>query len=519
MMDIRPMSLAMSLTIAAALVFAGAAAVAQVPDISGTWVAEAPSPVGEIEVVYRFKESDGRLSGSQVLSVGESPIVEGELHGEEFSFTVAFTSFGAPRTLMGSGRIVADGLAIVPAIPPPPGGATPKPLVFHRGFPSGDIAVDPMDYRELPALRLPALKVVSRNALAQTPPMGWNSWNRFAVHVSDALVRDMADALVKSGMRAAGYRYVIIDDGWQGRRDAQGVLQPNAKFPDMKALARYVHARGLKLGLYSSPGPRSCAGYEGSYGHETLDVRTWASWGIDYLKYDWCSAGQVWKDADMRAVYQRMGEALRKVKRPILFSVCQYGRDDVQEWAPLVGAHLWRTTGDIKDNWERLSEIGFSQGAFARFAGPGHWNDPDMLEIGNGKMSIDEYRTQFSLWALLAAPLIAGNDVRELPAPIADILLNREVIGVDQDSLGRQGVRVSKNGDVEIWVRPLRKGAAVGIFNRGPAAAETSVTWGELGLASPRTLRDVWSHQNEAVGEGISTAVPSHGVMLFRVEP
>ncbi len=509
----------MFLATAVAWLCASATVSAQIADISGTWVSETPSPVGDIEMVYRFRESGGRLSGVQALSVGEAPIVDGERHGEEFSFTVTFTSFGAPRTLIGSGRIVGDELLIVPAIPPPPGGAIAKPLVFHRGFPGGDMALDPMDYRYLPAVRLPALKSVPRDGLARTPPMGWSSWNKFGVRVSDQLVREMADAMVKSGMRAAGYRYLNIDDGWEGRRDTQGVLQPNAKFPDMKALARYVHARGLKLGLYSSPGPRSCAGFEGSYGHEAVDARSWANWGIDYIKYDWCSAGHVWQDADMRAVYQRMGEALRRVKRPIMFSVSQYGRANVQEWAPLVGAHLWRTSGDITDSWERLSEIGFSQGAFERFAGPGHWNDPDILEVGNGKMTADEYRTQFSLWALLAAPLIAGNDLRDMAPPIADILLNRDVIAVDQDSLGRQGVRVSKDGDVEIWVRPLRKGAAVGIFNRGPAAAQVSVTWAALGLMAPRNVRDLWAHADRSAGPGVDAAVPSHGVVLLRAEP
>src|SRR5580700_9346475 len=227
---------------------------------------------------------------------------------------------------------------------------------------------------------------------AQTPPMGWNSWNHFADRVDDRGVRAAADALVASGMKDAGYIYINIDDTWEAGRDAQGFIKPNQKFPDMKALADYVHSKGLKIGIYSSPGAETCAGYEGSLGHEEQDARTFAAWGIDYLKYDWCSASALYSNDDMHALYQKMGDALHASGRPIVYSLCQYGRADVWKWGPDVGGNLWRTTGDIRDTWDSMTTIGFKQDGLAPWAKPGHWNDPDMLEIGNGGMSDTEYQ-------------------------------------------------------------------------------------------------------------------------------
>ena len=231
--------------------------------------------------------------------------------------------------------------------------------------------------------------------------MGWNSWNHFGNNVDDSIVRTTAAKLVNSGLAAAGYIYINIDDTWEGSRDSTGNIIPNEKFPDMKALADYVHSRGLKLGIYSSPGPNTCGGYLGSYGHEEQDATTYADWGIDYLKYDWCSAGSIYSNDQLQAVYQKMGIALEKSGRHVAYSLCEYGMGNVWEWGPKVGANLWRTTGDIQDNWKSMSEIGFSQSEISKYAGPGHWNDPDMLEIGNGGMTNTEYRTHFSLWCLL----------------------------------------------------------------------------------------------------------------------
>jgi alpha-galactosidase len=273
----------------------------------------------------------------------------------------------------------------------------------------------------------------------------------------------------------------------------------------------------LKLGIYSSPGPNTCAGYEGSYGHEEQDARVYAAWGIDYLKYDWCGARTIYSDEEMPPVYQKMGDALLASGRPIVYSLCQYGRLDVWKWGADVGGNLWRTTGDIRDSWDSMTGIGFKQNEFAEWARPGHWNDPDMLEIGNGAMSEAEYRTHLSLWAMLAAPLLAGNDLRSMSPAILSILTNREVIAVDQDKEGKQGKQVWKSGEQEIWTRPLAGGArAVAIFNRGAEAAKVTVCWADLGMRNKTSVRDLWEHRDvENSGPEYSVSVPSHGVVML----
>ena len=391
-------------------------------------------------------------------------------------------------------------------------GGAPGPDVVARRAPAGEGAYPA---RVAP----PALHKVAHNGLAKTPPMGWNSWNKFHGRVDDASVRSIADAMASNGMKAAGYLYVNIDDTWEGSRDAAGNIQSNKKFPDMKALADYVHSKGLKLGIYSSPGPNTCAGYEGSYGHEEQDAKTWAAWGIDYLKYDWCSARNLYSDEEMQAVYQKMGDALRATGRPIVYSLCQYGRAEVWKWGPEVGGNLWRTTGDISDNWNSMTRIGFAQDEHSPWAKTGHWNDPDMLEIGNGGMSDDEYRTHMSLWSILAAPLLAGNDLRDMKPAIRDILTNREVIAIDQDSTGKQGTRTGKAGDQEIWVKTLADGGqAIGLFNRGSQSTKMNLKWADIGLKSaPSKVRDLWAHQDvKPAGLDYSADVPSHGVVMLR---
>jgi alpha-galactosidase len=329
----------------------------------------------------------------------------------------------------------------------------------------------------------------------------------------------MADAMISSGMKDAGYIYINIDDTWEGERDAHGNITSNKKFPDMKALSDYVHSKGLKLGIYSSPGPNTCAGYEGTYGHEEQDARTWAAWGIDYLKYDWCGARNLYSDEEMQPVYQKMGDALRKAGRPIVFSLCQYGFADVWKWGPEVGGNLWRTTNDIRDTYDSMEKIGFEQDEHGPYAAPGHWNDPDMLEIGNGGMSDDEYRTHMSLWSILAAPLLAGNDLRSMPAATASILMNREVIAVDQDGAGKQGRRAWKADAQEIWVRPLAAGDhAVAVFNRAASPAVVKFKWADLGISRPSQGRDLWAHKEKAIQDAESLTVPAHGVAMFRVK-
>jgi alpha-galactosidase len=396
--------------------------------------------------------------------------------------------------------------------------------------------------------------------LASTPPMGWNSWNHFGRNVSAADVRAAADALVSSGMKDAGYVYVNIDDGWQGTRDSEGNIHGNDKFPDMKALADYVHSRGLKLGIYSSPGPRTCANFEGSYGHEEQDAQTYGAWGIDFLKYDLCSYRlilaeqaeglsakqketlkqaasdpraqaamlsrmlQVYSSeqiAMMKAAYEKMHLALQKTGHPIFFSLCQYGLGDVWQWGTSVGGNAWRTTSDIRDSYSSMSSIGFGQLGIAQFAGPGHWNDPDMLEVGNGGMTTEEYRTHMSLWALLAAPLLAGNDLSQMSPATLAILTNREVIAVDQDALGKQGERVWASKADEVWVKPLKGGAfAVGLFNRGGEAGPITLRFADLGLSRPVKARDLWTGKDLGkLHESYTLTVPQHGVVMLKLQP
>src|SRR5215831_18449637 len=339
-------------------------------------------------------------------------------------------------------------------------------------------------------------------AVAATPPMGWNSWNHFRDKVDDATIRAQADAMVSSGMRDAGYIFINIDDTWESERDAEGNIRTNSKFPDMKALADYVHSKGLKLGIYSSPGTKTCAKYEGSYGHEEQDAQTYADWGIDYLKYDLCSLRDMMKDAPtpeaahkmMLEAYTKMHKALLKTGRPIVYSLCQYGNDAVWKWGGSVGGNLWRTTGDISDRYARMAEIGFAQAGLAKYSGPGHWNDPDMLEVGNGGMNTEEYRTHMSLWAILAAPLLAGNDLTRMSPETISLLTNKNVIAIDQDPAGLAGDRVSAEGPVEVWARPLADGSkAVGLFNRHAQPMEIRTDFRQIGFHGPVRVRDVWN--------------------------
>lgn len=389
--------------------------------------------------------------------------------------------------------------------------------------------------------------------LALTPPMGWSTWNHFHHDISDALIRAQADALVASGMRDAGYVYVNIDGGWEGYRDAAGVLHPNQNFPDMKALGDYIHSKGLKFGMYTGPGPGTCAGAPASYEHEEQDARMFASWGVDFLKYDLCSFREIMisesgagakasapakaaagyaeimaqepdavvekADHIMEAAYEKMHQALLATGRPMIFSMCQYGYAKVWEWGPSVGGNLWRTSGDINDNYERVTDNGFGEAGLAPYAGPGHWNDPDFLEVGNGKMTPDEWRTNFSLWAILAAPLIAGNDLVNMTPETKSILLNKELIAVDQDPLGKQGDRAYQIGPLQVWTKLLSGGdVAVGLFNGIRVPAKMTLKLESVGWHGAATARDLWAHRNLGEIHGEYTAmVPGHGVVMLRL--
>jgi alpha-galactosidase len=376
------------------------------------------------------------------------------------------------------------------------------------------------------ALALVAQPAAGEDRLALTPPMGWNSWNKFGCDVSEGLIKETAAAMVSTGMKDAGYRYVVIDDCWQVQRDEKGRIVPDpARFPSgMKALADDVHGKGLLFGLYSDAGSGTCQKRPGSKGYEELDARTYAAWGVDYLKYDWCNT----EGQDTRDAYGRMSQALRASGRPIVFSICEWGSTKPWLWAQGIG-HLWRTTGDIQDCWDcsrswggmGLTHIIDLQADLHPYAGPGHWNDPDMLEVGNGGMTAAEYRAHFSFWALFAAPLMAGNDLRSAAPETLAILTNREVIAVDQDVLGMQGRKVRDDGAHEVWLKLLADGSrAVILFNRGSEAADIVTSWEEIGLypAGPALVRDLWKKADLGSFVGrFSARVDPHGVAMVRI--
>ena len=330
--------------------------------------------------------------------------------------------------------------------------------------------------------------------LAETPQMGWSSWNKFQTDINETLIKEIADKMVSLGLVDAGYVYLNLDDGWHGERDAQGfVHEDKEKFPSgMKALADYLHARGLKLGIYSDAGTNTCACYTGSLGHEYQDAFMYAHWDVDYLKYDWCFTNNI----NPKGAYALMRDALREAGRPILFSMCEWGTSKPWEWAADVG-HSWRTTGDIGVGFlaipQRYDENGNkawtplgvmtivdSNEPLRQYAGPGHWNDPDMLEVGNG-MTAAEDRAHFSLWCMMAAPLILGNDITDMTPETLATITNREVIAIDQDPLGIQGLRLKTEGDIQYWFKPLSDGDwAFCILNVGEAPAQVDIDWSAL---------------------------------------
>jgi alpha-galactosidase len=364
--------------------------------------------------------------------------------------------------------------------------------------------------------------------VARTPPMGWNSWNKFGCDVSETLMRETADAMVSTGMKDAGYEYLVIDDCWQVERDADGrIVEDPERFPSgMRALADYVHSKGLKFGLYSDAGTGTCQKRPGSRGHEAIDAGTYAEWGVDYLKYDWCNT----EGQDTRDAYALMSQALRATGRPIVFSICEWGSTRPWLWASGIG-HLWRATGDIQDCWD----CGRSWGGMGvvhiidlmadlyPYSGPGGWNDPDMLEVGNGGLTANESRAHFSFWALFNAPLMAGNDLRDMSQETLAILTQPEVIAVDQDPLGIQGRKVWDRGPQEVWMKPLADGSrAVILFNRGTEASEITAQWEDIGLfpGGEATVRDLWQRKDLGTFTGsFKETVEPHGVAMVRIEP
>ena len=424
------------------------------------------------------------------------------------------------------------------------------------------------------------------DTICLTPPLGWNSWNFFAGNIDESKIRGAADAMVATGLINHGWTYINMDDRWEGQRDPDGKIEADAvKFPDVKKLSDYIHGLGLKFGIYSSPGPTTCARAVATYQHEDQDAQSYADWGVDYVKYDWCSYGTIAAkrtldeyskllssdeasqyaqmtadlakiprrnrtpeqttqfndltaklkaitdkiDPDKRKVidllilqepYAKFRASLDKVNRDIVFSFCQYGMGNVSAWGAATGGNLWRTTGDITATWRRIAEIGFAQDPLAQYASPGHWNDPDMLEVGNGKLTTDENFTHMTLWCVLAAPLLIGCEMPKMDAFTVSLFSNDEVLAVDQDPLGKQGYRIKTDGQTEVWVKPLTGGAwAVALFNRGDQPAAISATWAELKLSAYPSIRDLWRQKNiDASPDGISAQVNAHGAELYRVE-
>ena len=378
-----------------------------------------------------------------------------------------------------------------------------------------------------------ALTIVGgADALVLTPPMGWNSWNAWGTSVDAEKVKAAADWMVKSGLAAHGFQYVNIDDGWEGKRDSSGVLQPDpAKFPDMKSLADYVHAQGLKIGIYSSPGPTTCGGRAGSYEHERQDAETWARWGIDYLKHDYCSYERLhpgFELSTLQAPYLVMRDALATLDRDVVYSIGNYGYGEAWKWAGSVGGHLWRTTGDLSDSWLNLESVGFRQAGRERYAKPGEWNDTDMLVIGPvgwgptlhpTNLTKNEQILHITLWAMQAAPLLIGADLSQLDPFTLALLTNDEVLDVDLDTLGRAGSRVWKDGKLEVWSRPLADGSrAVALFNRGLKPYSATARWTDIGVKGRQRVRDLWQRKDLGVFENSYTVtVPRHGAVMLRV--
>lgn len=417
--------------------------------------------------------------------------------------------------------------------------------------------------------------LVVGQTIALTPPMGWNSWNSFACNVTASDIKNTVDQLIKTGLADYGWSYINIDDCWmkvpdvahmpEGKekalrepyykanvdfriktkkirfneqeligdtRDVNGNVLANKDFPDMRSLTDHLHKYGFKAGLYSSPGPLTCQRYEGSYQHEHADAKQFAKWGFDYLKYDWCGYRSVVSNPSLEEVqypYRLMGQALKEADRDIVYSLCQYGMKDVWKWGASLGGNVWRTTGDIRDNWANMSKIGFNQAGLESYAGPGNWNDPDMLVVGYvgwsknlrpTYLSPNEQYTHISLWSLLAAPLLIGSDLTRLDDFTYGLLSNPEVIAVNQDILGKQASRIIKDGNIQVWSKPLLDGSiAVGVFNLGETPVDYQLSLAALQLSGNHSLRDLWKQEDVgSVETSFSVRVNRHAVKLFKIK-
>lgn len=380
-----------------------------------------------------------------------------------------------------------------------------------------------------------------QETLALTPIMGWNPWYVWGCNIDDKKIRDAADLLVSSGLAAHGYNYINLDDCWQGERNSRGEMNPNSRFPDMKALASYVHSKGLRIGIYTGPGPKTCAGYPASEGHVEQDVMTYAKWGMDFIKYDWCKE-QPKEAAPYIPVYQQMSEILSRSPRAMVHMICQYGNGEPWKWGAQVGGNLWRTDNDLADAWEAILRNGFGRVNLASYSSPGHWNDLDMLMVGKAnwpdhlgaytvpnnppratKLTADEQMTHISLWSLMASPLLFSGDLSQLDEFAMNMLTNSDVLAVDQDSLGSPAVKISDVNGTQVIKRTLADGSvAVGMFNLTNSATVVRAAYNDLGMPANRqlNLRNLWSHKEmiSAVEHtAVQASVPPHGVMLMKI--
>lgn len=449
------------------------------------------------------------------------PRVVGTTPGRPFLFRI-------PATGEGPLRFATEGLPAGLALDPQKG------LIEGRVLGAGEYPVTLVVSGPRGEARRRLTIVAGHRKLALTPPMGWNSWNVWACTVDESMVRAAAEAMAASGLADKGYQYIVIDDCWSGGRDEQGRIVPNEKFADMQALAGDIHALGLKFGIYSSPGPTTCQEFMASHGHEALDAQTWADWGVDFLKYDWCSQGRLtpWNAPveELQAPYRVMREALDNVDRDIVYSLCQYGLGEVWKWGTEVGGNMWRMGGDIYDSWTTVAQMGYALDGREQYAGPGHWNDPDMLVLGMlgwghptrpTNLNRTEQIAHMTLWSLLAAPLMIGCDMQQLDDFTLAVLGNTEVIDVNQDPLGRPARRIlhDEQANTQVWARPLADGTlAVGLFNGGYFHAEVAAPWDALDMGGPQPVRDLWQRKELGIADGEYRAVvPPHGALLLKV--
>lgn len=452
-----------------------------------------------------------RINGASVIGVRP---------GNDFLFYIPVTGV-RPVTYKAQG--LPDGLSLDPS----------KGIISGRTAKRGEYHVV-LEASNSKGMATKEIRIIVGDKIALTPPMGWNSWNCWGLSVDDEKVRAAADQFVNTGLIDHGWTYINMDDGWEApQRARNGEIVPNEKFPDMKELTSYVHSKGLKVGIYSSPGPLTCGGFLGSYQHEMQDAKSYARWGIDYLKYDWCSYGRIAKDnslEELKKPYLLMRKCLDKAGRDIVFSLCQYGMGEVWKWGHEVGGDCWRTTGDIEDTWESMSNIGFSQDVCAPYTRPGYWNDPDMLVVGwvgwgpslhPTRLTPSEQYTHITLWCLLSSPLLIGCDLTKLDAFTLNLLTNDEVLAVNQDPAAKPAQRILKTETGQIWIKPLEDGSiAAGLFNTSEKDQNMTLAFKDLHLSGKHKIRNLWRQKDEgSFADAFECKVPPHGAEMIRIFP